>query len=431
MFIGRLSWTPWRGGQSEIASLPDGLTFRIFAGVHASCLAHSLMAPANPYSRPRAGIAALACGIVFTALGSLPAVAQQLPAPEAVLAKMRVANQHFMKEWPDPGKSIVTNRERPSNIWTRGVYYEGLMAMHAIDKNPAYYDYAVKWGESHQWGLRSGPRTRNADDQCCGQTYIELYLIDPKPERIRDIKASMDAMVASTREDDWNWIDAIQMAMPVFAKLGVLTKDPKYWEKAHAIYSYTKNKHGGNGLYNPEDKLWWRDRDFVPPYKEPNGEDCYWSRGNGWVFGAMVRVLEVLPADAPHRAEYEQMIKDMAEALAKVQREDGFWNCSLHDPKNFGGKETSGTALFTYGMAWGIRQGLLPGDKYRPIVAKAWNAMATEAVHPNGFLGYVQGTGKEPKDGQPTTYDNRPDFDDYGLGCFLLAGSEVYRLVQK
>jgi rhamnogalacturonyl hydrolase YesR len=139
----------------------------------------------------------------------------------------------------------------------------------------------------------------------------------------------------------------------------------------------------------------------------------------------------VLPPDAPHRAEYEQMIKDMADALAKVQRDDGFWNCSLHDPNNFGGKETSGTALFTYGMAWGIRQGLLPAEKYRPIVAKAWNAMANEAVHPNGFLGYVQGTGKEPKDGQPTTYDNRPDFDDYGLGCFLLAGSEVYRLVQK
>ena len=22
-------------------------------------------------------------------------------------------------------------------------------------------------------------------------------------------------------------------------------------------------------------------KDYVPPYKEPNGEDCYWSRGNG------------------------------------------------------------------------------------------------------------------------------------------------------
>ncbi len=63
-----------------------------------------------------------------------------------------------------------------------------------------------------------------------------------------------------------------------------------------------------------------------------------------------------------------------------------------------------------------------------PIISKAWNAMATESLHPNGMLGYVQGTGKEPKDGQPVTYDKIPDFEDYGLGCFLLAGTEIYQI---
>ena len=53
--------------------------------------------------------------------------------------------------------------------------------------------------------------------------------------------------------------------------------------------------------------------------------------------------------------------------------------------------------------------------------------MVKDAVHPNGFLGYVQGTGKEPKDGQPVTYKSVPDFEDYGVGCFLLAGTEVLR----
>jgi len=52
----------------------------------------------------------------------------------------------------------------------------------------------------------------------------------------------------------------------------------------------------------------------------------------------------------------------------------------------------------------------------------------TESLHPNGFLGFVQGTGKEPKDSQPVGYDNVPNFEDFGLGCFLLAGSEVYKL---
>jgi rhamnogalacturonyl hydrolase YesR len=110
-----------------------------------------------------------------------------------------------------------------------------------------------------------------------------------------------------------------------------------------------------------------------------------------------------------------------------VQREDGFWNVSLHDPTNFGGKETTGTSLFIYGFAWGIRNGILDKDKYLPVVKKSWKALSA-AVHKNGFLGYVQGTGKEPKDSQPVGYDKMPNFEDFGLGCFLLAGAEVYKL---
>ena len=238
----------------------------------------------------------------------------------------------------------------------------------------------------------------------------------------------MDTILADNRNNHWSWIDALQMAMPVMAKLGVLYKDNRYFEKMYALYEFSKNQHGGKGLYNPQDKLWWRDKDFVAPYKEPNGEDCYWSRGNGWVYAALVRVLDVMPKNAPHRAEYLQMFKNMSEALYPIQRTDGFWNVSLHDPTNYGGKELTGTALFTYGMAWGIRKGILSKKKYKPTVIKAWNAMATEGVHPNGFLGYVQGTGKEPKDGQPVTYTSVPNFDDFGLGCFLLAGCEVYKL---
>lgn len=362
---------------------------------------------------------------------ALPAWSEPLPAPDEVLAKTRLANSYFMREWSDPAKPIVTTKARPSNIWTRGVYYEGLMALYAVDRSPAYLDYAVRWGEAHRWGLRNGIKTRNADDQCCGQTYVDLYQIDPKPERLRDIQANIDYILSGDRNDDWSWIDAIQMAMPLYAQLTTMTKNPAYAEKAYQIYTYTKLQHGGKGLYNPEDRLWWRDKDFVPPYKEPNGKNCYWSRGNGWVFAALVRVLEALPKDAPHRAEYEAMVRDMAGALAAVQRDDGFWNCSLHDPSNFGGKETSGTALFVYGMAWGVRNGVLPADKYLPIVNKAWRAIVNDALHPDGFLGYVQGTGKEPKDGQPTTYTSKPDFDDYGVGCFLLAGSEVYRLARR
>ena len=105
---------------------------------------------------------------------SFSVAAQKLPSKKKIVKTLRLANQYFMNKWPDAGKSIVTNMERPSNIWTRAVYYEGLMALYNIDKRKEYYDYAVQWGEKHQWNLRGGVVTPNADNQCCGQTYIDL-----------------------------------------------------------------------------------------------------------------------------------------------------------------------------------------------------------------------------------------------------------------
>lgn len=368
---------------------------------------------------------------VSPAMKAQSAESAQTAGPAEILANMQLANDYFMNKWPDVGKTIITNRERPSNIWTRAVYYEGLMALYEIDPDKRYYNYAVDWGTFHNWGFRSGNLTRNADDQCAGQTYIDLYNIDPKPERIANITICIDNVVAGEQNDDWSWIDAIQMGMPIFAKLGVLYEDDKYFDKMYDMYMFTRNGHGDNGLYNPKDKLWWRDGDFDPPYTEPNGEDCYWSRGNGWVIMALARVMDIIPEDTKGYKQYLKDFKAMSKALAKVQREDGTWNVSLHDPNHYGGMEFSGTAMFAYGMAWGINNGVLSEKKYLPVVEKAWKALTEDCMHDNGFLGYVQSTGKEPKDGQPVTYDKQPDFEDYALGAFLLAGKEMYLMKNK
>ncbi|MDE5637513.1 MAG: glycoside hydrolase family 88 protein [Alistipes sp.] len=315
-----------------------------------------------------------------------------------------------------------------SNLWTRAVYYEGLMALYAIYPENRYYDYAFRWAEYHKWGMRrDDTTTRNADNYCAAQTYIDLYRLTPRPEMLTKTVACMNMLVNTPQVDDWTWIDAIQMGMPVLVKLAAVRNDERYAEKAWRMYEWTRNTLAG-GLYNERDGLWWRDGSFVPPYKEPNGANCYWSRGNGWVAAALVRVLEELPEDAPHRDVYLRDLRSMCAALVGCQRKDGFWNVSLHDESNFGGRETSGTALFVYAMAWGVNRGILDRDEYLPAIALAWNAMVKEAVHDDGFLGYVQGTGKEPKDGQPVTRSSVPDFEDYGTGCFLLAGSEVCKL---
>jgi len=175
---------------------------------------------------------------------AMAATTQKLPSKKKVLKTLRLTNQYFMDKWPDAGKPIFTNIERPSNIWTRAVYYEGLMALYTIDRQKAYYDYALQWGEKHKWGLRGGITTRNADNQCCGQTYVDMYLLDNKrhPERVHDIKASIDSMMLTTKIDDWNWIDALQMAMPVLVRLGNLYNDANYFNRMYEIVCIHKKQ---------------------------------------------------------------------------------------------------------------------------------------------------------------------------------------------
>lgn len=353
-----------------------------------------------------------------------------LPMAEVVLEQVRRVNDYFMRKYPDPADVVPfpsRHKSYGSDIWTRGVYYEGLLALNAVDPQQRYLDYTRAWGECNRWNMRNGDTlTRNADNYCCAQGYFEMYDIFHEPEMIANAVRCMENILATPEAvADWTWIDAIQMGMPAIIKMGNHSGDKAYYEKAWQMYSWARER-----FYNGQDGLWWRDKDFCPPFKTPGGRQCYWSRGNGWVFAALARVLDILPADEPHRDAYIADFKAMAAALADCARSDGTWNCSLADPDDFGGPEATGTSLFVYGLAFGVRTGLLDAEKYLPAVSKGWNALQRICIHEDGFIGYSQGSGKEPKEAQPLSYDRIPDFEDFGTGCYLLAGSEVYKLAK-
>lgn len=355
-------------------------------------------------------------------------VAAQTQKQNEVLKALRSTNEYFMAKYADPTEPTNVRKIRTSNLWTRAVYYEGLMGLYGIDKDQRYIDYTDRWANFHKWTARGSIRTRNADDQCCQQTYLDRFMMTGDSTMLRSVIVNLQAQMADPNIGHWTWIDAIQMAMPVYAKMYKITGDRAYLDHAMKMYRWCRNECGG-GLFNVKEGLWWRDADFVPPYKEKDGKNCYWSRGNGWVIAAIVRVMDNLD---PKDKYYKELKKDflaMCKGLSTCQREDGFWNVSLVSPVTYGGKETTGTSLFLYGIAWGLQRGYLKAKVYRPIADKAWEALAKDAVHKDGFLGYVQGTGKEPKDGQPVTYEKVPDFEDYGLGCFTLGGVEYYKLI--
>ena len=182
-------------------------------------------------------------------------------------------------------------------------------------------------------------------------------------------------------------------------------------------------------LYDPEEHLWYRDGRFViqedgsGPRTE-NGFKVFWSRGNGWVFAGLAQVLDVMPTDYPDRPRYEELFREMAAALVAIQGEDGLWRSSLHDPEEFSTPESSGTGFFTYGLAWGVNNGLLDPATYLPAMRKGWEGL-NWAVQPDGRIGWVQQIGYDPRS---VTAD---DSMAYGTGAFLLAGSEMLKLASE
>ena len=364
-----------------------------------------------------------------------PALAQS-----EVLQAARKTNDYFMAKYADPTVPTNVKRIRPSSLWTRAVYYEGLMALQTLDPQQRYVDYAMRWADFHQWTPRNGVNTCDADDQCCAQTYVELLPYTSKDYRqlLGNVIANLDHQMQTPNTKKqvganplygwWTWIDAIQMAMPLYMQVARLTGEMKYRDHAFRMYLWSRNECGG-GLFNEKEGLWWRDADYVPPYKEKDGQNCYWSRGNGWVYAALVRAMNQI---SPKDKAYKQMKKDflkMSKALLNCQHGDGFWHASLVSDIDYPTPEITGTALFLYGMAWGIRQGLLKDARYRPACDRAWQALRS-CLHEDGSLGWAQGTGKDPSAGQPVTFESVPDFEDYGTGCYLLGLTEYYKLLK-
>ncbi|HXA15059.1 MAG TPA: glycoside hydrolase family 88 protein, partial [Opitutaceae bacterium] len=274
------------------------------------------------------------------------------------------------------------------------------------------------WAGAYNYALISGNSTRDANNQAAGEVYVRLYQLSGTASDLTNITADVNGMVNSSGSSDWTWIDALNMAMPVFAELGSINNNPAYAEKMYSLYNYTKTSVGGPGLYSQTLHLWSRDATFL-------GKNIYWSRGNAWVFAAHAKVLETLPTSDPHYLEYLATFQAMAAKLLTLQQSDGFWYANLLNPSQYPTPETSGTAGFTYGLAWGINAGVLDSATYLPAVIKAWNGMVATAVHSNGLLGYVQGQGTQPSSSQPATSNSTADF---GVGLFLEAGNQVAKL---
>ncbi|RQO64420.1 glycoside hydrolase [Pedobacter sp. KBW01] len=314
--------------------------------------------------------------------------------------------------------------KNPKKDWTSGAMYAGMMAWAKLANDEQYYNKLKRVGADNKWD--TGSYRYFADDYCVGQLYSQLYTVYKNPEYIRKFKALADTIVTLphleslewknniyTRE--WAWCDAMFMGPPALGYLTQATGDAKYLNKSIELWWKSTAY-----LYDKDECLFYRDSRYFNK-KEKNGAKVFWSRGNGWVIGGLARLLSVTPENHPQRNKLVKLFTNMASKLASLQQADGSWHASLLDPGSYPTKETSGTGFICYAMAWGINNRIIPAKKYKPVVSKAWDALKS-AVHPDGKLGFVQAQGAAP---DKVGYE---DTDVFGVGAFLLAGSEMFRL---
>ena len=208
------------------------------------------------------------------------------------------------------------------------------------------------------------------------------------------------------------------MAPPLWAGLARETGKPEYLNYMDRQWKATAHL-----LWDPQEHLFYRDSSYINQ-REKNGRKVFWSRGNGWVMGGLVRVLDEMPVNDSRRPFYLDQFRAMAAEIASIQGNDGLWRPGLLDAADYPNPEISGSSFFVYAMAWGIDHQVLNRAKYLPIVELGWRGLVKH-IYADGRLGDIQ-----PVGAAPGAYSPSASYV-FGTGAFLLAGAEVAKLASS
>lgn len=363
-----------------------------------------------------------------------------LTAEGVKVAMKRVAEWQYTQYDPDTNLfNDDPSADGHPQGWVYAVLHTGLAAHARVTNSAAEWDRLRAIAARNRWGF--APRLYNADDYAIGQLYLDLAehyadrsYTQTTEQRLRQILAkppTVDLTFIKSGEhetldgrswgiaackDRWCWCDAIFMAPPVWMKLGKMTGERRFVEFADAEFWASVNV-----LYDKQEHLFFRDTRYFDQ-REDNGAKVFWGRGNGWVIAGIARTLDALPAEHARKSDYVTLFKQMADRLAQLQTEDGYWRSSLLAPARHETPESSAAGLIVFALAWGVNNGYLDEEKFRPVIERGWRGLV-RAVHPDGKLGWVQQVASAPGS---TRYE---DTQLYGVGAFLMAGAEMVDLL--
>lgn len=335
--------------------------------------------------------------------------------------------------------------------WSDGVFISAVSDWANYDNSRNFKQWYQQIAQRERWEV--GSRSLNpANDIAVSIAYARIWLDNPRPrytvqrvdrwdkEMVMALYGGWSPLIPTIERLDyqvkyhpetddmsfetpqnherWSWCDALYMAAPTYALYANITgnsayrefMDREFWACAEA-------------LYDEREHLFYRDTRFIGR-QEANGAKVFWGRGNGWVVGAIARILDYLPTEFPSRPRYVRLFREMMGRIVELQDPQGYWHTSLLDYQNYTSPETSASGFFTFALWWGINRGILSEKEYLAPAIKAWEAMVA-AVHPNGMLGYVQPIGDAP---QNITWEKN---EVYGTAALALAGVEVARYAEN
>ena len=316
-----------------------------------------------------------------------------------------------LKHWPkgtapaEVGKKIVTKflntphsrygNTHPATPPTQITYPDvcawlgGLWFARVTNDKPMFTQLETRFSPLFDQEKKLQPKPNHVDNNVFGSLPLELYIQTKQPKylelglRYADTQWTVpaDAKPEEKANADqgysWQtriWIDDMFMITAVQSQAYRATGDRKYIDRAaKEMVLYLDKIQLENGLF----------------YHSPEAHYS-WARGNGWMAVGMAEMLRIMPKDNPNRERIVAGYKKMMAALLKYQEKDGMWRQIIDDTEAW--KETSGTAMFTYAMITGVKNGWLDKKTYGAAARKGWLALITYINQDDELTEVCEGT---------------------------------------
>lgn len=240
-------------------------------------------------------------------------------------------------------------------------------------------------------------RAKRLDDNGpMGASLIELQMRKPNKAFLNYINETNDhLMYAEPRLEDgtiarlWPhentiWADDLFMGVAFLCRMGKMTGNTKYFDDAaNQVLNYTKY------LWHPEKQIYYHC--YHTDTKEHGV--AHWSRANGWILMAQADLLTMLPKDHPKRQALIENFKQQVSGVARYQGKNGLWYQVLDKTDSY--EEITGTAMFVFGIARGVKEGWIDKD-FIYVAEQGLKGMMTKMTDEGDVTAICVGTGIMP-----------------------------------